>query len=189
MFVGSIRQKPKYKDAFKRLITTLEKSGNQVIHKHVTQNSQADLDKMTKSDDNAMHLKIFKDIKKSDIVVSEVSSQSLSVGYLLAYASSIGKPLVTFYNISEGEPNLFRTLMSKSNKFFCVGYKDLDDLEQLALEYVDYAKEKIDVRFNFFISPDIGNYLDWISKEKKIPRSVYLRGLIEKDMENSDEYN
>ena len=63
------------------------------------------------------------------------------------------------------------------------------NLETVLADALDYASSHQDVRFNFFISPAIGNYLDWISKEKKIPRSVYLRNLIEKDMEENEEYH
>jgi hypothetical protein len=54
---------------------------------------------------------------------------------------------------------------------------------------LSFAQNNVDTRFNFFISPSIGNYLDWISKNKNIPRSVYLRTLIEKDMVINKEYN
>ena len=54
-----------------------------------------------------------------------------------------------------------------------------------ALDYVSSAQ---DVRFNFFISPTIGLYLDWISKNKRIPRAVYLRKLIEEEMRENKEY-
>jgi hypothetical protein len=49
--------------------------------------------------------------------------------------------------------------------------------------------ENIDTRFNFFISPKIGNFLDWIAKKKKLPRAVYLRKLIEDDMDKNKEYS
>ncbi|MFH1561342.1 MAG: hypothetical protein ABID04_02050, partial [Patescibacteria group bacterium] len=50
------------------------------------------------------------------------------------------------------------------------------------------AEEKIDVRFNFFVTPKILAYLDWLSKKKKLPRSVYLRDLIETDIKRNKEY-
>jgi hypothetical protein len=57
---------------------------------------------------------------------------------------------------------------------------------QLVLEKaIEYAINQQEVRF---ISPNIGRYLDWISKVKKIPRSVYLRALIERDMKENTEF-
>lgn len=189
MFVGSIRQKSVSEDAYKRIIRSLKADGHQVIHEHVTTNSQNDLDKMSQKTDSEFHQAILKNIKNADLVVSEVSSQSLSVGYLLAYAASAGKPVVTLFQEKVGRPNLFKTLMDQSKKFFLASYSSLDDLEDVLMEQFDYAKEQVDVRFNFFISPAIANYLDWISKVKKIPRSVYLRALIEREMEENKEYH
>ena len=56
-------------------------------------------------------------------------------------------------------------------------------------EVLDYAiedvSEKIDIRYNFFISPKTVRFLDYIAKVKKTPRAVFLRQLIEKDMKSS----
>jgi len=57
------------------------------------------------------------------------------------------------------------------------------------LDYgLEEALNQVDVRFNFFISPQIGRYLDWVSQKKRIPRAVYLRKLIEEEMNSNTEY-
>lgn len=188
MMVGSIRNSASSSNALLKMIDVLQEEGHKVIHEHITQTSQADLDQMTSSDNHKFHSNILKKIKISDIILSECSEQSLSVGYLLSYAADLGKPIVIFYSSKAPKPNLFPTL-ANSGKFFLVNYSSIDEISSLVSEYVDYAQDQQDVRFNFFISPAIGIYLDWISKEKKIPRSVYLRGLIERDMEENEEYN
>lgn len=121
------------------------------------------------------------------MVVAEVSYQSLSVGYLIAHAVELGKPTIIVYKSSSPEPNLMPTL-TYTGKILLAKYDNIDELSKLAVEYVNYAKERVDVRFNFFISPEIGVYLDWVSLNKKVPRSVYLRSLIEKDMDENAEY-
>ena len=186
--IGSIRNSVKSSSVMLKMIEILEKQGHKVLHEHITKTSQNDLDSMSEVENSKFHSSILKKIKVTDIVLSECSNQSLSVGYLLSYAAELGKPIVIFYSSSSPKPNLFPTL-ANSGKFFLVSYESLEDVPALVTEYVDYAQDKQDVRFNFFISPAIGNYLDWVSKEKKIPRSVYLRSLIEKDMEDNQEYN
>ena len=188
MMIGSIRNSVKSSSVMLKMIEILEKQGHKVLHEHITKTSQNDLDSMSEVENSKFHSSILKKIKVTDIVLSECSNQSLSVGYLLSYAAELGKPIVIFYSSSSPKPNLFPTL-ANSGKFFLVSYESLEDVPALVTEYVDYAQDKQDVRFNFFISPAIGNYLDWVSKEKKIPRSVYLRSLIEKDMEDNQEYN
>lgn len=188
MMVGSIRNDIGSDKALLEIIHNLENEGHNVVHEHITQTNQKDIDSMTQEEDLKFHKNIIKNIKNSDIVISECSHQSLSVGYLLSSATDLGRPVIIFYSSSADKPNLFPTL-TNSGKFFLVEYSSVDELKDLVNEYVDYAKEQVDVRFNFFISPAIANYLDWISKVKKIPRSVYLRALIEREMEENKEYN
>ena len=59
---------------------------------------------------------------------------------------------------------------------------------EIIFQAIEKAREKVDVRFNFYISPEIGRYLDWISQRKKLPRSVFLRGLVERHMHADKEY-
>jgi hypothetical protein len=63
--------------------------------------------------------------------------------------------------------------------------KNVDKMLDLAVEEV---KKGIDIRFNFFISPKILEYLDWIAQKKMTPRSVFLRDLIEKEMKKDKEF-
>jgi len=53
---------------------------------------------------------------------------------------------------------------------------------------MELANKNIDVRFNFFVSPKIISYLDWVSKNRMVPRSVFLRELIEKEMKKDKDF-
>lgn len=122
--------------------------------------------------------------KLADLVIVEVSRQSLGVGQEMALALSLGKPVIALYE--EGHrPHVLRD--EGGDLLLLSAYND-ENLERVVIDSLNYAASHQDVRFNFFISPAIGNYLDWISKEKKIPRSVYLRTLIEQDMDDNEDY-
>jgi len=187
MFVASIRAKTEYKDAYKKIVNALRDGGNQVISDHVLATSQEELNKMTKGNNTVFHKKILQNVKTSDVVIAECSHQSLSVGYLLSYAVEQGKPTIVFYNTNSPEPNLFPTL-STSERLYYVKYSDLEELDRLVHEYAEYAKEQLDTRFNFFVSPPIERYLSWIAKRRKLPRSVFLRKLIEDSITKDKEY-
>ena len=123
--------------------------------------------------------------KLADLVLVEVSRQSLGIGQEISLALSLGKPVIALYE--EGHrPHVLR---DEGGDLLVLSPYSNDSLEEVVAGALEYASSHQDVRFNFFISPAIGNYLDWISKEKKIPRSVYLRNLIEKDMEENEEYH
>ena len=76
----------------------------------------------------------------------------------------------------------------QSDKLQVASYND-NNLDEVLTLSIDYASEQVDTRFNFFVSPLIVNYLDWVSKKKRIPRAVYLRRLIEQEMKANPEYN
>src|SRR3989339_240542 len=95
-----------------------------------------------------------------------------------------GKPVIAFYD-KRISPNLIKGI--DSDKFQAVSY-DSQNLEDAVKTAVSKARSTMDIRFNFFISPQINEYLDWISRIKRIPRAVYLRELLEKELAKNKEY-
>ncbi len=124
-------------------------------------------------------------IKKADLIVLEVSMNSLSMGYIMERSLQLNKPVIALY-LKDFRPSFVEGIVN--DKLQLIEYSEANLIEVLSTA-IDYAAEQQDTRFNFFISPRHQNYLDWIAKNKKIPRSVYLRDLIEKDMESNEEFS
>jgi len=123
-------------------------------------------------------------VRKSDVVVVEVSGHSMSLGYLVGKALEMNKPVIALYQ--EGNKLLFLKWMKNDKLVFCpYNKKNISNVLNMALKKVE---KMIDVRFNFFVSPSIVNYLDWIASKKMLPRSVFLRNLIEKEIKKDKEY-
>jgi len=121
-------------------------------------------------------------IKKCDIAVVEVSIHSMSMGYIVEKVLSLGKPVIVLHLVGH-EPYFFSGI--ENEKLQICEYNE-SNIKQVLKQALNLARENMDVRFNFFISPKIGAYLDWVSQNKKLPRAVYLRRLIEGDMTKSD---
>ena len=102
-------------------------------------------------------------------------------------AVSLGKPVVIFYGGKE-EPHLFKTLEATNEKLIVVRYHDLSELDREVPLMIDFINETQDTRFNFFVSSSITSYLDWVLRHRRIPRSVYIRRLIDDDMAQNIEY-
>lgn len=117
-------------------------------------------------------------LRKADIVVVEASTNSMSMGFLVNQALELDKPVIVFH-LRDHTPFFF--LGIQNEKLHIYEYS-LDNVAKTVKDALDYAKDNSDVRFNFLISPRIGNYLDWVARHKKVPKSVYLRQLIEMDM-------
>ncbi|MFZ5377004.1 MAG: hypothetical protein ACOZAN_05090 [Patescibacteria group bacterium] len=124
-------------------------------------------------------------IKKCDVLVIEVSEHSLSMGYLMHKALESGKPVIALH--LKGHEPVF-AMGIESEKLQVLEYS-AESISTVLKHAIDFASETQDTRFNFFISPKHQSYLDWICRSKKVPRSVYLRDLIDEDMKNNPEYS
>jgi len=185
-FVGSIKYKEVSLQDYQSIVSILKHGGDTVFYEHVMNFSQNDLDVLDDDKRVKFHKKVIDLIKKSEMVVAEISSQSLSVGYLISMALDLSKPTILLYK-GVNKPNIISAL-EESDKLFVANYKTSDDLKSVLEKLVEKAKSKSDVRFNFFVSPKILNYLDWVAQKRMIPRSVFLRNLIEREMKKDKDF-
>ena len=126
-----------------------------------------------------------REINKADVIVAEVSFPStINVGHEVGLALDKGKPVVALYAEDKGSP-FFEGI--GSDLFFYNEYSPID-VDSFLPKLMDDVIKRVDVRFNFFISPEIGRYLDWVNQKRKIPRAAFLRGLIEKAMKLDKEF-
>lgn len=128
---------------------------------------------------------ILESLRKADVVIFEASLHSIGVGLLIREALDLGKGVIILHK-KDRYPFLLSGV--QDDRLVVSEYTD-DKLSEALKDGFEYLSGAVDVRFNFFISPKIGRYLDWISKNKRIPRAVYLRRLIEEDMRSNKEYN
>ncbi|MDD3998589.1 MAG: hypothetical protein PHR98_00590 [Candidatus Shapirobacteria bacterium] len=171
----------------------------QMIHSHLAKNNIMLSDKLLKWTDKKTVEKIYdisqqesaqayqksiEMVKKADVVMMEVSGHSVSMGYLISKSLDLCKPVIAFYK--KGTKILF--LRGISNPKFKLVEYDKKNIGTLLDQGLEEAKKEIDVRFNFFVSPKILAYLDWIAQKRMIPRSVFLRNLIEKEIKKEKEF-
>lgn len=183
VFIASHSQKKELESYYKRVLKLLEYKGYEVASGSLfdEKRENAEIDNREK-----WYKKSIKEIHNADLVVVEISYPSTAnVGHELTYALEIGKPVIALYH-KDRDPVFLRGREDEKLLLFAYNDRDLEDVLDAGL---DIATSVQDVRFNFFISPQIGRYLDWVSKNKRIPRAVYLRRLIEEDMRNNKEYN
>lgn len=182
VFVASHTQKKELEPYYKRIIKLLNDKGFDVSSGRLFEDKLSQPDTANRE---KWYKESIKEIQKSDLVVVEISYPSTAnVGHELTYALEIGKPVIALYH-KDRDPVFLRG--REDEKLLLIAYGDRD-LEDVLDDGLEFATSVQDVRFNFFISPQIGRYLDWVSKNKRIPRAVYLRRLIENDMKENKEY-
>jgi hypothetical protein len=184
-FTAALSQRDQYSKYYERIIAHLEKLGHTVYHHDI---SNIAVEKIRTEDDATKvehYKKVNKFIAQSDIVVVEASFPStLNIGHEITLGLERGKPVIVLYKVGKSS-TFFGGL--NSDKLLLAQYND-ENLEVVIDEYANFAKNTSDTRFNFFISPRHISYLDWIAKSRRIPRSVYLRELIDQDKVQNAKY-
>lgn len=178
-FTASIAAKKQYLPNYVRIIDFLKSKRHKVISEHITDTTESQISLLTKEDRMKFHDQLEKWVKSCDFMIAETSFPSISVGYEISLALRVGKPVLILY--SEGEPP---SLLAhhKDDKLVCEKYTP-ETVKEIINDFIKYIEGKSDLRFTFFITPEITHYLDEVTKKEKLPKSVYLRKLIEEDME------
>lgn len=178
-FTASVAAKDQYLSNYTKIIDHIKKRGDDVIADQILQPTEQEISLKTREERLAFHNQLEKWIYSCDGVIAETSFPSISVGYEISLALRVGKPVLILY--SEGEPP---SLLAhhKDEKLMCERYSP-QTVSSILDDFLHYIKSKSDLRFTFFITPKIASYLDEMAKKNKLPKSVYLRKLIEKDIE------
>jgi len=184
-FTAAISAKDQFGKNYKAIVETLRELGHKVSADHILKRDMSFIKKETDEEHKKHYKWMVRELSKADLLIAEVSFPStVHVGHELTLALEKDKPVLALYT-EKRKPLLFWGITSE--KFYVAEY-NLRNIKSVLEGSIDYLAEQMDARFNFFISPKIGNYLDWIAKKRKMPRAVYLRRLIEKDMVMNKKY-
>jgi hypothetical protein len=180
-FTASITGKVQYLPNYLTIVKYLESKGHTVQAHHILDTSESEMRLKTKENRLHFHKQLTTWIQDADFMVVEASFPSISVGYEISLALQNRKPVLILY--SEGDaPNLFASF--NDEKLICEKYS-LSTIKGVIDDFISYASGTADTRFTFFITPKIAAFLDKISVDEKIPKSVYLRKLIEDHIRNT----
>ncbi len=185
-FSGSRNFKAEYENVYSQIRSILKGSGFDVIDNTIVRIPK-EATSIPDKEKHEIYVNLVKSLDKADFSVFEASYPStLHIGHEITLAIDGGKPVIVLYSDKPGfEPMLFKGL--SADKVIWVSYNE-NNLEKLLTEAIEKAKQNSDVRFNFFVSPKILSYLDFVAQKRMIPRSVFLRDLIEKEMKKDKEF-
>jgi hypothetical protein len=185
-FIASSRLVDKNRDIYGQMYKTIATEYKMVsdkvwrwVKKGVTDLKKAGLE--TKKEN---YKETLQDIGKADIIIMEISGHSMSMGYILSKTLEMNKPVIALYT-ADAQPIFVAGI--NNPKLILKEYRP-DNMEKIIWDSLKEAKGLIDMRFNFFVSPKILNYLDWVGQKRMIPKSVFLRNLIEREMKKDREF-
>ncbi len=177
-FTASITGKKQYLPNYLKIIDDLKSKGYHVFSDHIIKTTEGFIHPLGRKERLKYHESLETWIKNSDFVIAEISYPSVSVGYEISLALSLGKPILILY--TEGDPP---SLLAhhKAENLVCEKYT-METLTEIINDFTDFTESAADTKFTFFINREMVTFLDKISIRDKIPKSVYLRRLIEKEM-------
>jgi len=184
-FTASSRGTSEFESHFKKIYKFITDQGHKHTSDYALESNPTEVYSSTKESHEKLYERAMQQMKKSDLAILEVSTHSLSMGYLIEASLAMGKPVIALH-ISGHKPAFAAGI--SNDKFQLIEYNQ-GNLDDLLIDALDYASSQQDTRFNFFVAPKHINFLDWVAQNKKIPRSVFLRRLIEREIDNDKEYS
>ena len=181
-FTASISAKKQYLTHYKAIVEYLEKHNHKVVSEHIFTATEESVRMMSKDDRVAFLHKVEGWIKSSNFIIAETSHPSVSVGYEIALALRLAKPVLVLY--SNGDPPSLLTYHTY-DRLFTEKYT-IESIGTVIEDFILYIEGKHDTRFTFFLPEELNAYLEISAKKTKLTKSMYLRRLIENDMEKND---
>jgi nucleoside 2-deoxyribosyltransferase len=120
-FAGAIRGGREKLDVFIKINELLNNYG-EVLDKHVANPNVFELEKNITLEER--YTRDIEWIKECDILVAEVSTPSLGVGYEISYAESLGKRIICVYD----KDIKISAMIGGNNHLELIEYSDINDL-------------------------------------------------------------
>jgi nucleoside 2-deoxyribosyltransferase len=126
-FAGSIRGGREFQKFYVEIISHLKNYGK-VMTEHI---GNLDLDASGETDltDEEIYVRDKNWIMISDVIIAEVSSPSLGVGYELGLAESLEKRVICLYY--DGNQNTLSAMVAGNDSFRIERYSNSDDLKAI----------------------------------------------------------
>jgi 2'-deoxynucleoside 5'-phosphate N-hydrolase len=138
-FAGSIRAGREDVETYMAMITWLKAFG-EVLTEHVGDPTLSELGD-DGPDDGHIHDRDMAWLKACDVVIAEVSTPSLGVGYEVGWAASMNKPILCLCRAKEGPP--LSAMIAGSPGIYTTTYASMDEAERIMGEFISDVAERI----------------------------------------------
>lgn len=159
----------KNKGLYNKIIEILSSSGYDLISNWVDDKTKLNPEQLFEQATDA--------IKKSDLLVAEITNPSTGVGQQISLALSWKIPVVLLKKSTIRTTSRF-TLGMESPLLKKIEYNSVSLKNILKVTLEDVKKNNY-IKFNFITTRDINDFLDTKSREKNISKSEFLRKIIE----------
>lgn len=134
-FAGSIRGGRSDKELYLKIIDMLGSYG-EVLTEHIGNQNLTGMGE--KLSEEHVFNRDMSWLKKSDIIIAEVTQPSLGVGYELAFSETLGKKILCLYR--EGQDRSLSAMIAGNRKLTVKKYKDISELPAIFDEFLKHKK-------------------------------------------------
>lgn len=128
-------------------------------------------------------------IEEADCVVAEVSLPSSGVGFQIGHALFLKKPVLCIYSKEFGNKNPPKVISSMNSPFLKISSYIEDTLKSVIHKFFENLPKQYLIKFNFIITPEIEEYLNWLHNKTGKSKSELLREkVVEKIICEDKEY-
>jgi hypothetical protein len=180
-FNASLRGRKQYEDNYHLIVSVLKKFGSGEVITPIDMGSPESVEKETSQEAESYFNQLIKWISDCDIAVFEVSYSSTGIGHEIAVALNKDKSVIALH-IAGKKQYILESICNE--KLQVIEYSP-NILSKLISEAIQFAKDQQDIRFTFFIQPEIQKYLDLIAENHGISRSEHIRELLLKEMKKN----
>lgn len=165
---------------FQRIVNEISKLGHTLVTYHYLKRTIKEIENESPEESQDFHTKFISWMKKSDIIVYEITKNDINAGYEVSHALSMNKPVIILYEKGKCQiPYVFKGI--ESDLLQMVEY-EIEEIDYYISEAITYATKSLNVRYNLFLTPRQNYFLDRIAKRRLLSKSSIIRDLIDKEM-------
>ncbi len=130
-----------------------------------------------------IYQEVISEMKKADLVILDISIHSLTMGFYVKAALDFDKPTIILHAKNQ-KPRFFSGIQ---NDLLQILEYTPETIPETLEDAINFAKDKINIRFNMFLSPELNNYLKWAAIRTGTQRSSFFRSLLLEHKEKHEE--
>lgn len=180
-FACSSAELDKHRDDYSIITGSVYKHGHKIVEdwiKIATRNRENSKESILKTGIQA--------IKKSDVLIAEISLPSSSVGYQIALALSEKKPVLCLYSNEFGVKKPPSVIEANNSPLLTICEYSRKTVDTIISRFLTARIGRKLIKFNFIITSEINEYLEWASKDGKFSKSDILRDKVTSKIISSD---
>ena len=175
----SVKEARQYTGQHTTILNILTKQGH--IVSHMLAVTEEILDSWSLQKRKAFYYNFYKEINKSDLIVAECSFPSLTIGYEISNAIQQGKDVIILKSDSASIGISANDPLYLHKNIYVYEYTT-NSLKQVLTEALQLTNNESHKKFNILLPIPMVTKLNKISKQKSLPKSVYIRSLIEQGL-------